>query len=470
MRTKSLRAACRNGSRHGSSPYLKHFPIARIKADKPYRRLDQDWVAQLKPTILATGLLAPIVVLPDGTLVVGFHRFEACKQLGWKTIPAIVLSVRNILEARLDENIFRKDFTLRERARVANAILEQKILEAKKRRNGRLKRGTRIPDPEIFQERGEAFDLAAKRVGLGGRQLRKINEMEREAKKHSAVEGMLVRADELDKVNGLYKSMKSFLLERSIVAEMPKKISASKYRLAVDEMNCADVTEILPAMANHTFDAILWDTPYGVGIEYDGWTEINRKPEEYWAWLEPIYRQLYRMLKPGGYFAIFQSQCYYPYLWEWFGRDIRIFIAAREWLYFNSGERLIHSYDPVVCFYKPGGPKLVPSGRGRAKDFFASKMKFDRLAHYSHPCPKALDVCRYLIENFVARNALILDPMCGIGSICIAAKLCGRHFVGFDQSRKYVAIARKRMALLTDWETVERLSTKGNEDERLTSL
>jgi len=57
------------------------------------RSLSEDVVSDLAKSIQTNGLLQPILVRPTGSsyeVVFGNHRLEACKHLGWKSVPAIV--------------------------------------------------------------------------------------------------------------------------------------------------------------------------------------------------------------------------------------------------------------------------------------------------------------------------------------------------------------------------------------------
>jgi DNA modification methylase len=45
---------------------------------------------------------------------------------------------------------------------------------------------------------------------------------------------------------------------------------------------------------------------------------------------------------------------------------------------------------------------------------------------------------------------VVLDPFMGSGSMAIAAKLTGRHYVGYELSAEYCALAEKRVREATD--------------------
>jgi ParB family chromosome partitioning protein len=90
--------------------------IEDIKVRKRVRKSLGDLTA-LMDSMRKYGLLQPIVVDPDYTLLAGYRRLEAAKQLGWKTIPVVVVNRTeeiDHLEIELEENIQRKDFTLDE--------------------------------------------------------------------------------------------------------------------------------------------------------------------------------------------------------------------------------------------------------------------------------------------------------------------------------------------------------------------
>jgi len=62
-----------------------------------------------------------------------------------------------------------------------------------------------------------------------------------------------------------------------------------------------------------------------------------------------------------------------------------------------------------------------------------------------HPTPKPLDLICRVVETASLPNALILDPFCGSGTTCLAAKMLGRRYIGIEISPVYAEIARKRL-------------------------
>lgn len=64
--------------------------------DQPRKRFDATEIDGLAESIAATGLAVPIMVRPDHdrfVIVHGERRWRACRQLGWKTIPANVVEI-----------------------------------------------------------------------------------------------------------------------------------------------------------------------------------------------------------------------------------------------------------------------------------------------------------------------------------------------------------------------------------------
>lgn len=95
--------------------------IDAIQVIDRLRASDSGKVASLADSIKKLGLMNPISIRPDNRLIAGLHRLEACKLLGWSTIPAIIqdyhaIHAADVAElyvelAEIDENLIRNDLT-----------------------------------------------------------------------------------------------------------------------------------------------------------------------------------------------------------------------------------------------------------------------------------------------------------------------------------------------------------------------
>jgi modification methylase len=63
-----------------------------------------------------------------------------------------------------------------------------------------------------------------------------------------------------------------------------------------------------------------------------------------------------------------------------------------------------------------------------------------------HPAPFPVALAARVIKLLSYVDDVVLDPFAGSGSTCVAAAQLGRHFVGFEISEEYCALARKRIS------------------------
>jgi ParB family chromosome partitioning protein len=84
-------------------------PISSIRVGARHRR-DLGDVDGLAVSIAELGLLHPVVIKPDGALIAGERRLEACKKLGWADVPVTVVELDQIVRGEFAENANRKDF------------------------------------------------------------------------------------------------------------------------------------------------------------------------------------------------------------------------------------------------------------------------------------------------------------------------------------------------------------------------
>lgn len=96
----------------------------------------------LMKSIEDVGLLHPPTITEDSRLVAGQRRIEACRQLGWDSVPVRIAKnldeAARLLRAERDENTCRKDMLLSEKASLGEALhtIATRAAEQRQREHG----------------------------------------------------------------------------------------------------------------------------------------------------------------------------------------------------------------------------------------------------------------------------------------------------------------------------------------------
>ena len=121
--------------------------IEDVVVGERYRK-DLGDLAPLKGSITAYGVLQPIGVLPDNTLVFGARRLEACRQLGIPKIPYRIIrgleDELDLLKAERDENTCRKQMTPTELMVLGKEIEGREAARKKKQQDAGRQLGGQI--------------------------------------------------------------------------------------------------------------------------------------------------------------------------------------------------------------------------------------------------------------------------------------------------------------------------------------
>jgi len=204
--------------------------------------------------------------------------------------------------------------------------------------------------------------------------------------------------------------------------------------LPINQIVCDDCIEVLKGWPDGCVDLVLTDPPYGIGEnayrnnsrtklaatrDYGDYDWDKRVSNEHIRRLVCVSKN--QIVFGGNYYGsvLGDTRCYV--VWD---KDNSGHFADCElaWASFKSSVRLIR-YRWNGMLQEPGVPKE------------------DR----QHPTQKPIGVMRWILERYSKTTDLILDPFCGSGSTCVAAKLLGRNYIGIDISEEYCEIARKRL-------------------------
>jgi len=83
--------------------------------------------------------------------------------------------------------------------------------------------------------------------------------------------------------------------------------------------------------------------------------------------------------------------------------------------------------------------------QGLGKDVIPMAANFNCEGAGRHPTQKPVSLMKLLVDAGSKQSDLILDPFCGSGTTCVAAKLLGRNYIGIEISQAYVEIAEARL-------------------------
>jgi N6-adenosine-specific RNA methylase IME4 len=228
--------------------------IDRIVVHERHRR-DLGDIDALAANIAEIGLLQPIVVRSDGTLIAGERRLRAAQQLGWSEIPVHVVDLEAMVRGEFAENAIRKSLTPSEMVSIATAIEPLERAKAKERQM----QGTRAGPSENFSEgsNGRALDKVATFAGVSRPTLTKARQVcEAAMENPTAFAAIKAEMDTSGKVDRAFKKMQ-------IVARQMEHASRTEHGCTV-----ADLESL--AAAGKRFAVIYADPPWPWDVWGDG--------------------------------------------------------------------------------------------------------------------------------------------------------------------------------------------------------
>jgi len=124
---------------------------------------------ELKKLIEENGVLEPIVVMPDNTIISGHRRNQCAKMLGLKEVPVIIrqdLTDPLEIEKTLILSNKQREKSTELKAREYQRLKEIEAEQAEKRmKTGKTDPKVNLPEG---QKKGQSRDIAAKEVGMSG--------------------------------------------------------------------------------------------------------------------------------------------------------------------------------------------------------------------------------------------------------------------------------------------------------------
>ncbi|MFZ6801092.1 DNA-methyltransferase [Undibacterium sp. Di24W] len=231
----------------------------------------------------------------------------------------------------------------------------------------------------------------------------------------------------------------------------------------------------LQRIPDGSIDLILTDPPYGLGKDY-GNDSDKQEAADYLAWTERWIDAALPKLKPTGSLYIFLTWRYSPeifvmlkqrmtmineIIWDRrvpsMGGSTRSFSSVHDTIgLFVKSKNYYFDLDAVRIPYDAAtkkarsrsifvGAKWLELGYNPKDLWSVSRLHKEDAERVEHPTQKPLEIIQRMLLASCPENGVVLDPFMGSGTTAIAARRCGRQFVGFELNPEYCAIIEARL-------------------------
>lgn len=400
------------------------IPLADIKVSHERMREDLGDIESLVASLKSFGQLQPIIVTDNNELVDGFRRYTALSRAGITTALVIQrdqMSELQLREVELEANIQRKDMTWQERVK---AIAEIDDLR-------------RRQDPNWSQPKTAAVMGTHQAVVSQALQLNKMLELFPEIKE----------AKSLNQARSWAKHKAATAIRVQEISQAPEVFAAIEDRIVL-----GDSVEVIKTLPDDFFHAIITDPPFGIGYDsrktnkagvetaYDDSTEAYER-------LLTMAPDLYRVLKPNGWFVWFFGM-------SWYQRCVDTFEAAGFKvdplpIIWNRSEGRCHTnrpdkymaraYDVALHCHK-GDPEMVVRGKPNVISIPPVETH-DRELMVERP----VELYEEIIRRLTIPGELVADFFVGSGSCMAAAASTGRAYWGCELNPERRAVALKKI-------------------------
>lgn len=232
----------------------------------------------------------------------------------------------------------------------------------------------------------------------------------------------------------------------------------------IKNMDCLDGLREIP---DKSVDCIITDPPYFINMGHGGSLDNMKRKERGYvgngnnanrtfgdlAIVKPFYAQLFRefarVLKDGGHFYFFTDfrgyAFYFPLMQE--------YLPVKNLLVWDKGGMpgSFYTFSHELIIFGAYAPKLLNKGGSniwRVPGFNSGAIKTD--GEKVHPTQKPVALIQKCIEDSTEPGAVILDTFMDSGTTAVACLRTGRHYIGFELSEQYHAIAEQRVAAEVD--------------------
>ncbi|GGC89393.1 DNA-methyltransferase [Undibacterium terreum] len=238
---------------------------------------------------------------------------------------------------------------------------------------------------------------------------------------------------------------------------------------------CEDALQGLARIPDGSVDLLVADPPYGLGKDY-GNDSDKMESAEYLQWMEQWIDLALPKLKANGSLYIFLTWRYSPevfvllkqrmtmvneIIWDRrvpsMGGSTRKFSSVHDTIgFFAKAKDYYFDLDAIRIPYDAEtkkarsrkifeGAKWLEMGFNPKDVWSVSRLHREHPEREEHPTQKPLEIIERIIKASCPVGGVVLDPFLGSGTTAVAARRCGRDYVGFELNPEYCAMIEQRL-------------------------
>lgn len=287
-----------------------------------------------------------------------------------------------------------------------------------------------------------------------------------------------LKLGEYNSKNG-YRTYENYRVDNKITKK--KKASKNvKYvhnELAADKLDLIindDCRRYLSGLPNNCIDCIITSPPYNFGIDYGDYYSDENTWDSYFATMEEIIREMYRVLTTGGR-VVFNIQPFYSdyipshhifsniflkhnFIWrnEIIWEKNNYSARYTSWGSWKSPSapylKYTHEYIEVYCKETIRHENKRNEQADITEEEFKSSVvgKWSiaperKMKEYNHDAMFPEKLVERALKLYTYPRDVVLDPFGGVGTTAVVCKKLRRRYISVDVSQEYCETARKRI-------------------------